>query len=92
MKSIYRHNLRLFLILIVITFYFLANIQRTAVPGAIFDTLQGDLGANASKITMLGAVFCYFAYVINVADVSKKITKILQKHYIILAQFYLQIV
>lgn len=59
MSSKERHTLRLFLIIIAITFYFLANVQRTAVPGAIFDLLQKDLQTSAPKITMLGAVFCY---------------------------------
>ena len=54
-----KHYIRFILIAIATTFYFLANIQRVAIPGAIFDTLQGDLGVNASKITLLGAVFCY---------------------------------
>ncbi len=54
-----KHNLRLFLIIIATTFYFLANIQRVAIPGAIFNLLQNDFSASASKITMLGAIFCY---------------------------------
>lgn len=59
MDSAKRHYLRLSLIVIAITFYFLANVQRVAIPGAIFDLLQGDLNTSAPKITMLGAVFCY---------------------------------
>ena len=54
-----KHYIRFILIAIATTFYFLANIQRVAIPGAIFDILQGDLVVNASKITLLGAVFCY---------------------------------
>ena len=54
-----KHYFRLFLIIIATTFYFLANIQRVAIPGAIFSLLQSDLGICASKITMLGAIFCY---------------------------------
>jgi len=54
-----KHNLRLILIIIATTFYFLANIQRAGVPGAIFDLLQGDFNIDASKITFLGAIFCY---------------------------------
>ena len=54
-----KHHLRLFLIIIATTFYFLANIQRAGIPGAIFNLLQGDFSANASKITFLGAIFCY---------------------------------
>lgn len=54
-----KHTLRLVLIILATAFYFLANIQRVAIPGAIFDLLQGDFGATASKITLLGAIFCY---------------------------------
>ena len=54
-----KHHLRLILIIIATTFYFLANIQRAGIPGAIFDLLQGDFSASASKITFLGAIFCY---------------------------------
>mgnify|MGYP003108757728 CR=1 FL=1 len=39
--------------------YFLANVQRVAVPGAIFGTLQRELNASASSITWLGASFMY---------------------------------
>ena len=54
-----KHYFRLFLIIIATVFYFFANIQRVAVPGAIFSVLQSDLGVCASKITMFGAIFCY---------------------------------
>jgi len=54
-----KHRLRLFLIIIATIFYFLANIQRVAIPGAVFNFLQSDFMCDASKITMLGAVFCY---------------------------------
>ncbi len=54
-----KHHIRLVLILIATIFYFLANIQRCAIPGAIFNLLQSDFFANASKITLLGAIFCY---------------------------------
>ncbi len=54
-----KHYLRFFLITIATIFYFLANIQRVAIPGAIFNVLQSDFATCASKITMLGAVFCY---------------------------------
>lgn len=54
-----KHRYRLFLIIIATIFYFLANIQRVAVPGAVFNVLQGDFMATASKITMLGAIFSY---------------------------------
>ncbi|MBR3604918.1 MAG: MFS transporter [Candidatus Gastranaerophilales bacterium] len=54
-----KHHLRLGLIIIATTLFFIANIQRVAIPGAIFDLLQGDFSADASKITLLGAIFCY---------------------------------
>lgn len=54
-----KHYFRLFLIIIATIFYFLANIQRVAIPGAVFSLLQSDLGVCASKVTMLGAIFCY---------------------------------
>jgi len=54
-----KHNLRFFLIFIGTMFYFLANIQRVAIPGAVFNVLQSDFLVDASKITMLGAIFCY---------------------------------
>lgn len=54
-----KHHLRLALIVIATTLFFIANIQRVAIPGAIFDLLQGDFSADASKITLLGAIFCY---------------------------------
>ena len=39
--------------------YFMANIQRVAVPGSIFDILQETLQANPASITALGASFMY---------------------------------
>lgn len=39
--------------------YFLANVQRVAIPGALFNTLQSELGVSASWITGLGAAFMY---------------------------------
>lgn len=41
--------------------YLLACMQRTAIPGAIFDNLQGDLGLLGSQVTGLGSayVYCY---------------------------------
>ena len=54
-----KHGLRLALIIISTTLFFIANIQRVAIPGAIFDLLQGDFRVDASKITFLGAIFCY---------------------------------
>lgn len=37
----------------------MANFQRVAIPGAIFDILQSDLGAKAPTITSFGATFMY---------------------------------
>ena len=54
-----KHHLRLILIIIATLFYFFANIQRVAIPGAVFNLLQNDFSANASKITLLGAIFSY---------------------------------
>lgn len=39
--------------------YFVANIQRVAVPGAIFDVLQNDLHTTAQCVTDLGSYFMY---------------------------------
>ncbi len=39
--------------------YILACMQRTAIPGAIFDDLQGDLGLLGSQVTGLGSVYAY---------------------------------
>jgi len=39
--------------------YFAANLQRVAVPGAVFDVLQNDLNTTAQCITSLGASFMY---------------------------------
>ena len=54
-----KHGIRLALILIATTLFFIANIQRAAIPGAIFDLLQSDFSTNASRVTLLGAYFCY---------------------------------
>lgn len=58
---------RLFRILLLLAgtgLYFLANVQRVAIPGAIFGTLQNELGLAASWVTWLGASFMY-VYAIN---------------------------
>lgn len=39
--------------------YVLACMQRTAIPGAIFNDLQGDLGLVGSQVTRLGAIYVY---------------------------------
>ena len=53
------HIFQLILIIIATLMYFVANIQRVAVPGAIFDTLQQDLMTKPAAITALGAAFMY---------------------------------
>ena len=45
-------------------FYFFANFQRIAIPGAIFDLLQQDLAVSAPYITAFGAIFMYL-YAVN---------------------------
>ena len=39
--------------------YFFANLQRVAIPGAVFTLLQNDLHATAQSIASLGASFMY---------------------------------
>ena len=39
--------------------YFFVNMQRVAVPGAVFAPLQGELGVSAPYITALGSAFMY---------------------------------
>ncbi len=47
------------LILLGALFYFIANFQRIAIPGAIFDVLQQELSVSAPYITAFGAIFMY---------------------------------
>ena len=47
------------LILLGTLFYFVANFQRIAVPGAIFDVLEQELSVGAPQITAFGAIFMY---------------------------------
>lgn len=47
------------LIAIGALFYFFANFQRIAIPGAIFDFLQNELSVSAPYITTFGAIFMY---------------------------------
>ncbi len=39
--------------------FLLACMQRTAIPGAIFDDIQGDLGLLGSQVTRLGTVYVF---------------------------------
>ena len=51
--------LQISLIILGILFYFVANFQRIAVPGAIFDILEQELNVGAPQITAFGAIFMY---------------------------------
>lgn len=51
--------LHLGLILFGTLFYFVANFQRIAVPGAIFDILEQELNVGAPEITAFGAIYMY---------------------------------
>lgn len=52
------------LILLGTLFYFFANFQRIAIPGAVFDILEQELHVTAPYITAFGAIFMYI-YAIN---------------------------
>ncbi len=52
------------LILFGSALYFFANIQRVAIPGAIFDRLQEELHLSAPGVTALGSSFMY-VYALN---------------------------
>ena len=39
--------------------YFIANFQRIAVPGAVFDILEQELSVSAAHIAAFGAIFMY---------------------------------
>jgi len=47
------------LIAIALLFYFIANFQRIAIPGAVFDILEQELSVSAPHITAFGAIFMY---------------------------------
>lgn len=51
--------LHLALIVIGTLFYFVANFQRIAIPGAIFDILEQELSVGAPEITAFGAIYMY---------------------------------
>ena len=54
-----KYHTHITLIFLACILYVMANFQRVAIPGAIFDTLQADLQANAPTITSFGATFMY---------------------------------
>ena len=56
MRKYYTH---IILIVLALVLYFMANFQRVAVPGAIFDVLRSQLSLTAPAITALSAVFMY---------------------------------
>lgn len=39
--------------------YFFTNLQRSGVPGSLFNELQGGLALTAAQVTMLGTCFIY---------------------------------
>jgi MFS family permease len=60
--------LHLALIILGTLFYFVANFQRIAIPGAIFDLLEQELHVGAPEITAFGAIYMYvyaFTQLIN---------------------------
>lgn len=64
-----KNKLIIFLLLFLGSlFYFFANFQRIAIPGAVFDVLQHELSVSAPYITAFGAIFMYvyaFSQLIN---------------------------
>ena len=54
-----KYHTHITLIILACILYVMANFQRVAIPGAIFDILQADLGAKAPTITSFGATFMY---------------------------------
>ena len=64
-KSIF---INITLIFLGTMFYFFANFQRIAIPGAIFDILEQELRVTAPYITAFGAIYMYvyaFTQLIN---------------------------
>ena len=47
------------LVILASLLYFAANLQRVAVPGAVFTLLQNDLNTTAQSIASLGSYFMY---------------------------------
>ncbi|MBE7702962.1 MAG: MFS transporter [Cyanobacteria bacterium SIG28] len=66
--------INLSLIILGILFYFVANFQRTAIPGAVFDVLEQELAVGAPQITAFGAIFMYiyaFTQLLNAIFVDR---------------------
>ncbi len=72
--KLHSFHYRWILIIVGTTLYFMANVQRTAIPGAIFNVLQQELQASATCITSLGAVFMY-VYALNQLVIGMLIEK-----------------
>lgn len=67
-KGMKNRHIQFALILLGTLFYFFANFQRIAIPGAVFDLLQHELQVSAPYITAFGAIFMYiyaFSQLIN---------------------------
>ena len=62
-REIYKMNKKpwaeICLIVLGSLLYFMANVQRVAVPGAMFDVLTNDLQTTAQAVTALGSIFMY---------------------------------
>ena len=56
MRKYYTH---IVLIILALVLYFMANFQRVAIPGAVFDILHSELSLKAPQITALSAIFMY---------------------------------
>ena len=54
-----KYLISIILIFIGTLFYFFANFQRIAIPGAVFDILEQELHVTAPYITTFGAIFMY---------------------------------
>ncbi len=65
---------RVMLIVVGTVLYFMANVQRTAIPGPIFNILQQELQVSAPFITSLGAAFMY-VYALNQLVIGMLIEK-----------------
>jgi sugar phosphate permease len=58
MKKEMKNSLFLFWLCAVLL-YFIANLQKVVMPGAIFNELQEHFSATAGSVTGIGAMFMY---------------------------------
>ncbi len=58
-ESMKSKKLELLLFVTMGPLYFFSYFQRVAVPGTIFNQLQGDFGISAAAVTGIGATFLY---------------------------------